>query len=52
VRSGLLQGEEALSGQSIRYVFCSRRGVKPFGQGHLYMLGGTFYAVNIACRTT
>jgi hypothetical protein len=49
----LLHGEEALSvyrfaGQSIRYVFCSRRGVKPFGQGHLYMLGGTFYAVNIA----
>jgi hypothetical protein len=50
----LLHGEEALSvyrfaGQSIRHVFRSRRGVKPFGQGHLYMLGGTFYAVNIAC---
>jgi hypothetical protein len=45
----LLQGEEALSGQSIRHVFCSRCGVKPFGQAHLDMLGGTFYAVNIAC---
>jgi hypothetical protein len=37
----LLHGEEALSvyrfaGQSIRHVFCSRCGVKPLGQGHLY----------------
>jgi hypothetical protein len=50
----LLHGEEALSvyrfaGQSIRHVFCSRCGVKPLGQGISTMLGGTFYAVNIAC---
>ncbi len=50
----LLQGEEALSdyqfgGNTIHHLFCSRCGVKPFGQGHMDQLGGDFYAVNIAC---
>jgi hypothetical protein len=49
----LLQGEEALSdyrfgGKSIRHLFCSRCGVKPFGRGRLEEFG-EFYAVNVAC---
>lgn len=49
----LLQGEDALSSyqfgsNTIRHLFCSRCGVKPFGRGHLDELGD-FYAVNVAC---
>ena len=33
----------------IRHRFCCRCGVKPFGQGRMAELGGTFYAVNLAC---
>ena len=57
VRAGafqLLQGEAALSDYQfhnhiIHHLFCSRCGVKPFGRGHLDALGGTFYAINLAC---
>lgn len=50
----LLQGKEALSdyrfgSNSIHHLFCSRCGVKTFGKGHLDVLGGDFYAVNVAC---
>ena len=50
----MLQGEEILSDyqfgeRTIHHLFCSRCGVKPFGRGFLEELGGTFYAVNIAC---
>ncbi len=50
----LLQGEEALSdyqfgSDSIHHLFCSRCGVKTFGRGRMDELGGTFYAVNVAC---
>lgn len=33
----------------IHHLFCRRCGIKPFGRGYLDALGGTFYAVNIAC---
>lgn len=33
----------------IHHRFCTRCGIKPFGQGHMAELGGTFYAVNLAC---
>lgn len=50
----VLQGADALSDYSfgsgtIHHLFCRHCGVKPFGRGHLEALGGTFYAVNIAC---
>jgi hypothetical protein len=50
----LLEGGDALSDyrfgrKTIRHLFCSRCGVKPFGRGHLDELGGDFYAVNVAC---
>jgi len=51
----LLQGKDALSdyqfgSNNIHHRFCRRCGIKPFGQGHMEELGGTFYAVNLACR--
>jgi len=50
----LLRGEQALSdyqfgSKTIHHHFCRRCGVKPFGQGHHEAMGGTFYAVNVAC---
>ena len=50
----LLRGEDALvdyqfGGKAIHHLFCSRCGVKPFGSGEMEALGGTFYAVNVAC---
>ena len=50
----LLQGEAALADYTfgsgtIHHQFCRRCGVKPFGRGHMAALGGTFYAVNLAC---
>ena len=49
----LLQGEDALTdyqfgSNTIDHLFCRRCGVKPFGRGH-DVLGGDFYAVNVAC---
>jgi hypothetical protein len=49
----LLQGEDVLSdyqfgSKTIHHLFCRRCGVKPFGRGHLDVLGD-FYAVNVAC---
>ena len=50
----LLQGEDMLSDyqfgtNNIHHLFCRRCGVKPFGRGHLEVLGGTFYGINLAC---
>jgi hypothetical protein len=50
----LLQGEDALcdyqfAGKTIHHLFCRHCGVKPFGRGDMEALGGTFYAVNVAC---
>lgn len=33
----------------IRHCFCRRCGIKPFGRGNMEVLGGVFYAVNVAC---
>lgn len=50
----LLKGEAALSdyqfaSKSIHHLFCRQCGVKPFGRGSMEALGGTFYAINLAC---
>ncbi len=50
----LTQGKDALSeyifgSNAIHHFFCSRCGVKPLGRGHMDELGGTFYAINLAC---
>jgi len=50
----LLQGKDDLSdyqfgGKIIHHQFCRNCGIKPFGRGHMEALGGTFYAVNLAC---
>ena len=50
----ILQGEDQLTdyrfgNHAIHHLFCRRCGIKPFGRGEMAALGGTFYAVNIAC---
>jgi len=50
----LLTGEDALSdyqfgSNSMHHLFCRHCGVRPFGRGHLEVLGGDFYSVNLAC---
>jgi hypothetical protein len=49
----LLAGEGALSdyqfgSNSMHHLFCRHCGVRPFARGHLEVLGGDFYAVNVA----
>ena len=31
------------------HLFCKNRGVQPFARGHLNVLGGDFYSINLAC---
>jgi hypothetical protein len=50
----LAQGKDALSDYSfgrgaIHHLFCRHCGIKPFGRGHMAEMGGTFYAINLAC---
>jgi hypothetical protein len=50
----ILQGESQLSdyqfgSKNIHHLFCRQCGIKPFGRGDMEALGGTFYAVNVAC---
>jgi hypothetical protein len=50
----LMSGEDALTDYrfgngTIHHFFCKQCGTKPFGRGHMEALGGTFYAINVAC---
>jgi hypothetical protein len=50
----LLAGEDALASyqfgsNSMHHLFCRHCGVRPFARGHLDVLGGEFYSVNMAC---
>lgn len=50
----LLTGEDALSDyqfgtMSMHHLFCRHCGVRPFGRGHLDVLGGDFYSINLVC---
>lgn len=50
----LISGESDLAdyqfgSHSVHNLFCRHCGVRPFGKGHLEVLGGDFYTVNLAC---
>ena len=50
----LLAGEEDLSdyqfgSSSMHHLFCKHCGVRPFGRGHLDVIGGDFCSINLAC---
>lgn len=50
----LTRGESELSDyqfgtQSMHHLFCRHCGVRPFGKGHLDVIGGDFYFANVFC---
>jgi hypothetical protein len=50
----LVSGEADLAdyqfgSHSMHHLFCRHCGVRPFGKGHLDVLGGDFYSVAVAC---
>ena len=50
----LTRGEGELSdyqfgSHSMHHLFCRHCGIRPFGKGHLDVLGGEFYFVNVFC---
>jgi hypothetical protein len=50
----MLAGDDALSeyqfgSRSMHHLFCNHCGGRPFSRGHIEILGGDIYAINLAC---
>jgi hypothetical protein len=42
-------GDYQFGSNSHHHLFCRSCAIKPFGKGHLDVLGGDYYSVNLAC---
>jgi hypothetical protein len=48
-RGGMRLSDYQFGSNSMHHLFCRHCGVRSFGRGHLEVLGGDFFSVNLAC---